>query len=105
MPLALLRRTLLIFAIVALFPASADDAGKVRDLAWMAGEWSSQEDGAGSELIEQAPGRAVFANPEHDWPKRITYWLEKDGRRLCSEVGGNAGDRTAKWCWDRVDPS
>ncbi len=29
-------------------------------------------------LIESAPGLAVFANPEHDFPQRITYRREGD---------------------------
>lgn len=30
-------------------------------------------------LVEQAEGRAVFANPEHDFPQRLTYHLAADG--------------------------
>jgi len=29
--------------------------------------------------VEVAERRVVFANPEHDFPQRITYWLEGSG--------------------------
>ena len=50
-------------------------------------------------LIESKPGRAVFANPQHDFPKRIVYEL-RDGK-LCARVDdGKDGD---EWCWSRID--
>lgn len=49
-------------------------------------------------LIESKPGRAVFANPQHDFPKRIVYEL-RDGK-LCARVDdGKDGD---EWCWSRI---
>lgn len=49
-------------------------------------------------LVESRPGRVVFANPEHDFPKRIVYEL-RDGK-LCARVDdGKDGD---EWCWSRV---
>ena len=39
-------------------------------------------------LIESATERAVFANPHHDFPKRILYWREAD--RLRARVEGDA---------------
>ena len=56
------------------------------------------------ELIESAaPGsagqRAVFANPEHDFPQRILYWRE--GGSLCAAVEGPIDGETVseRWCW------
>ncbi len=49
-------------------------------------------------LVESKPGRVVFANPQHDFPKRIVYEL-RDGK-LCARVDdGKDGD---EWCWSRV---
>jgi hypothetical protein len=47
-------------------------------------------------LVELNGKRAVFANPQHDFPKRIIYWLE-DGK-LCARVEGD-GDGAEQWCW------
>lgn len=65
-------------------------------------------------LVELASQRAVFANPLHDFPRRIAYWRE--GERLCARIDGGgeqaAGDAAAtggegippatQWCWDRA---
>ena len=47
-------------------------------------------------LVEVKPGRAVFANPAHDFPQRIIYW--KNGRRLCARVEDEKGEGE-QWCW------
>lgn len=52
-------------------------------------------------LSESSANRVVFANPEHDFPKRILYWL-KDGK-LCARVEGDGGEGE-EWCWSRVSP-
>jgi hypothetical protein len=54
-------------------------------------------------MVEIGDRRAVFANPEHDFPDRITYWL-KDDRTLCARAeGGEPGQRQSKeWCWSRT---
>lgn len=49
-------------------------------------------------LAELAPNRAVFANPAHDFPQRITY--TRDGDRLCARIEGEGGKRS-EWCWTR----
>jgi len=49
-------------------------------------------------LVESTPNRAVFANPEHDFPKRIVYEL-RDGK-LCARV--DDGKDGEEWCWSRV---
>lgn len=52
-------------------------------------------------LVRIEGKKAVFENPEHDWPKRITYALE--GGALCSYVEGDEGQRKSRWCWKRVE--
>ena len=47
-------------------------------------------------LTEVSATRAVFANPQHDFPKKITYWLE--GKKLCARVEGD-GESAEQWCW------
>lgn len=49
-------------------------------------------------LVESKHGRAVFTNPEHDFPKRIVYEL-RDGK-LCARV--DDGKDGNEWCWTRV---
>ena len=38
-------------------------------------------------LTESTATRVVFANPQHDFPKRIIYWLDEG--RLCARVEGD----------------
>jgi len=51
-------------------------------------------------LVESKGRRAVFANPEHDFPKRVIYWLGDDGS-LHARVEGNPGDKeqAMEWAW------
>lgn len=49
-------------------------------------------------LVESKPGRVVFANPEHDFPKRIVYELR--GEKLCTRT--DDGTDGEEWCWSRV---
>lgn len=49
-------------------------------------------------LTESSATRAVFANPKHDFPKRIIYWLDEG--KLCARVEGD-GESAEQWCWDR----
>ncbi|HYC59422.1 MAG TPA: DUF6265 family protein [Thermoanaerobaculia bacterium] len=51
-------------------------------------------------LTQSSAQRVVFANPEHDFPKRVIYRM-KDSR-LCARVEGD-GDAGEEWCWSRVD--
>lgn len=50
-------------------------------------------------LTETAEQRAVFTNPQHDFPQKITYWREAD--QLCARVEGptNGKDVNQQWCW------
>lgn len=50
-------------------------------------------------LVESKPGRVVFANPEHDFPKRIVYEL-RDGK-LCARTDDGKDDGE-EWCWSRI---
>lgn len=50
-------------------------------------------------LVESSKQRAVFANPEHDFPKRLIYWI--DNAQLCARVEGD-GDAAEQWCWSRL---
>ncbi|HEY6555574.1 MAG TPA: DUF6265 family protein [Vicinamibacteria bacterium] len=54
-------------------------------------------------LVESAKTRAVFANPAHDFPQRILYWLADDGR-LHAKIEGSQGGKPAsqEWSWSRV---
>ena len=49
-------------------------------------------------LVESKPGRVVFANPEHDFPKRIVYEL-RDGKLCARTDDGKDGE---EWCWSRL---
>jgi hypothetical protein len=53
-------------------------------------------------LTEQTPRRVVFANPAHDFPQRILYWLD-DAGALHARVEGSKGERTVgqEWTWTR----
>ncbi|MFL6248454.1 MAG: DUF6265 family protein [Thermoanaerobaculia bacterium] len=50
-------------------------------------------------LVESAEKRVVFANPEHDFPQRILYWMQD--AKLCARVEGDGGEGE-EWCWSRV---
>jgi hypothetical protein len=51
-------------------------------------------------LTEAGPRSAVFENPEHDFPRRIRYWIEPDGS-LAARVEGKEGGSEApqEWRW------
>lgn len=48
-------------------------------------------------LLECGPGRAVFENPEHDYPQRIVY--ERDGETLVARIEGVEGgeEKSSEW--------
>src|SRR5262249_35697484 len=56
-------------------------------------------------LVESGSRRAVFANPAHDFPQRILYWLGDDGR-LHARVEGapTATERAEEWAWEKLTP-
>jgi hypothetical protein len=71
-----------------------EKAGKVIYLAMPQGRPATP-----FELVESAGQKAVFANPEHDFPQRILYWRE--GESLCAAVEGPMNGETVseRWCW------
>jgi hypothetical protein len=42
-------------------------------------------------LVEQGEHRAVFENPQHDFPRRLLYWLDDQGVLQIRAVGEEAG--------------
>jgi hypothetical protein len=54
-------------------------------------------------LKEAADKRVVFENLEHDFPQRILYWLDPEGR-LHARVEGSAGSRekAQEWVWTKA---
>ena len=52
-------------------------------------------------LIECAENRAVFENPDHDFPNRIIY--ERTGDKLIGRIEGKRGGKeaSAQWEWTR----
>lgn len=57
-------------------------------------------------LKELGPGRrAVFENPEHDFPTRILYWMTDDGMLHAGIEGPpGAGEKAMEWAWKRSPP-
>jgi hypothetical protein len=53
------------------------------------------------ELTSVSPSEAVFANPQHDFPQRILYFLEEDGAVLRARVEGE-GSEPMEWRWRRL---
>ena len=55
-------------------------------------------------LEASADGEAVFENPDHDFPQRIRYALDDDGR-LHAKIEGQIDGQTQsmEWVWKRVE--
>ena len=53
-------------------------------------------------LVDSGARRAVFANPTHDFPQRILYWLD-DAGALHARVEGPKGGKTVgqEWTWTK----
>jgi hypothetical protein len=53
-------------------------------------------------LIEIGPQRAIFENPEHDFPQRVVYWMDEGGL-LHARIEGLSDGRVAsiEWTWKR----
>jgi hypothetical protein len=89
--------------------------GPLSELAWMQGREflriGRHEDGIAYfasprsapptpfRLIETGARRVVFENKRHDFPQRILYWLDPDGR-LHARIEGTRGGRTLSEEWD-----
>ena len=53
-------------------------------------------------LVEHADGRAIFANPEHDFPQRLTYELGDDGVLVVTVEAQSDGEwRGFQLVWER----
>ena len=54
-------------------------------------------------LVEHGAKRAVFANPTHDFPQRILYWMdEPEILHARGEGPSNGRDRNEEWAWHRL---
>jgi hypothetical protein len=64
--------------------------------------WPQAQPPASFRLTDASRSRAVFANPNHDYPSRIIYWRE--GHNLHARIEGtqNGTKRTATWLWKRA---
>ncbi len=53
-------------------------------------------------MIESKDKRVVFENKQHDFPKRILYWLGGDGS-LHARIEGDPGDKehAMEWTWKK----
>jgi len=54
-------------------------------------------------LSESGPQRAVFANPSHDFPKRILYWIDEKGA-MHARIEGDGPPGAMEWTWTRAKP-
>jgi len=52
-------------------------------------------------LVALEGERVVFANPEHDFPKRIFYWRAADGA-LHAAIDGGEGAKRMEWRWTQA---
>jgi hypothetical protein len=52
--------------------------------------------------IEMSDRRVVFENKEHDFPQRVLYWLDDEGR-LHARIEGSEGGKAAfeEWVWKK----
>ena len=55
-------------------------------------------------LVQLEDNRAVFENPEHDFPQKIIY--ARDGETLSARIEGveNGEQRSSGWQWELVRP-
>lgn len=63
--------------------------------------WPKSQDPASFRLIDAAASRAVFTNPEHDFPTKIVYWRKGDELHARIEGKQSGTDRTDTWTWTR----
>lgn len=54
-------------------------------------------------MIESSNKRVVFENAEHDFPRRIIYWMTDD-KSLHAKIEGTLGGKPAaeEWTWRRT---
>jgi hypothetical protein len=54
------------------------------------------------ELVSTDGGKLVFANPAHDFPKRVMYWLQPDGMLRARVDDGSDDGKALNFGWRRV---
>ena len=53
-------------------------------------------------LIERGANKVVFENKAHDYPQRILYWLDEQGRLHARTEGTTSkGPRNEDWVWSK----
>jgi hypothetical protein len=100
------------FALMALVtqPAqTAQTASSVKTLEWMTGCWMSRDGKTSSwpaTAFDLEPGanarEAVFANPAHDFPKRVAYRATPTGLFAWIDGGDAAPGRRIEFPMTRV---
>lgn len=70
------------------------DGGKLTYIAMPSGKQETP-----FPMKEITETRVVFENPDHDYPRRITYW--RDGEQLCARIEGKDGANAEQWCFAR----
>lgn len=53
-------------------------------------------------LVERGDRRALFENPDHDFPKTILYRLDRETLRVRIEGEENGRSRREEWSWKRA---
>jgi hypothetical protein len=53
-------------------------------------------------LVQSEPRRAVFENPEHDFPQKIIYWRDNDVLHARIEGQENGKQKSSQWTWRRA---
>ncbi len=51
-------------------------------------------------LVESTSKRVVFANPAHDFPQRILYWVD-DAGALHARIEGRDAQKAMEWTWKK----
>jgi len=64
--------------------------------------WASPQGGerVAFPMVSQGPREIVFANPAHDYPQRIRYWMEGDA--LNAEISMTGGGKSMRWSYRRT---
>lgn len=64
--------------------------------------WASPQGGArvAFPVVSQGPREIAFANPSHDYPQRIRYWMEGDA--LNAEISTVGGGNLKRWTYRRT---
>jgi len=144
----------MLIVLASLAPAGETSETTVDALAWLAGSWTSEQQGVAMEEYWTEPGggimlglhrdlppgkkaffeflrieetqgglvyhasprgapptpfrmislekrKVVFENPDHDYPKRILYWID-DEEVLHARIEGDRPEQASEWRWRRA---